>query len=54
MSDCSWPFCNQTACAECAAHEAACMGRALTITLEALAEYRAALKASRDEGRNTG
>ena len=53
MSDCHWPFCNQPSCPDCATHEAA-YGVSVDHYLEALAESRAALKASRDEGRNTG
>ena len=46
MADCQWPFWNQPACAECATHEAA-YGVSVDHYLEALAESRAALKASR-------
>ena len=53
MSDCSWPFCNQPACADCATHEAA-YGVSVDHYLEALAESRAALKASRGTNSNGG
>ena len=53
MADCQWPFCNQPACADCATHEAA-YGVSVDHYLEALAESRAALKASRGKEGNRG
>ncbi len=53
MADCHWPFCNQPACADCATHEAA-YGVSVDHYLEALAESRAALKASRGKEGESG
>ena len=52
MTDCSWPFCNQPACPDCATHEAA-YGVSVDHYLEALADAREAAKTARKGGKET-